>query len=189
MSKDTFKLKKGNKTMNLFSFLVIFILIPSYAHADNTPQSRYPVRKGDVLIFERTYDIYDENGKIEVYNGDAKEKDRIKRTITLKRVKVRKIDSGLKYGFPLKIGLRWDCNREEKGRTLNDNSYCSYVENQEDIVVPAGVFEGCFKIVYSTLPDTTTNWYCPGIGVVKSEYIHHGTLTNEIVVLKKIIWN
>ena len=167
------------------SLLAVFILMAGSMYADSATQG--PVKRGDILIFERTYDVYDEKGKIEVYNGDTNEKDRIKRTVTEKRVKVKKLDNGLKYGFPLKVGLQWDCNREGK-RSKDDHSYCFYVESQEDVVVPAGVFENCFKIVYSTAPETTKEWYCPGIGVVKSEYIHHGTLTNEIVVLKKIIW-
>jgi hypothetical protein len=172
------------KIMGIILFLVLMI---GYAYADNPTQSRYPVRKGDVLVFETTFEDHDDKGNVVVYNDEGNAPERIKRTITVKRVKVKKVDNGLKYGFPLKVGLQWDCNREGK-RPPEDHSNCSYVESQEVVAVPAGVFEGCFKVVYDTLPGTVTEWYRPGVGVVKSEYIHHGTMTNEIVVLKKIIW-
>lgn len=174
------------KTTGLF---LILVLMTGYACADNVAQSRYPVRKGDVLVFERTYEEQDDKENIVVYNAEGNEPVRIKRTVTLKNVKIKKVDNGMKYGFPLKVGLQWDCDREGK-RSPDDHSYCSYVEKSHEVVaVPAGVFEGCFKIVYATAPDTQTDWYCPGIGVVKSEYVHHGTLINETVVLKRIIWN
>ncbi len=176
------------KITDVVFILFVFVLIVGHAFADNIAQSRYPVRKGDVLVFERTYEEQDDKGNTVIYNAEGNEPVRIKRTITYKKVKIAKVDNGLKYGFPLKAGLQWGCDRQGKWAP-DDHSYCSYVEKSNEIVtVPAGVFEGCFKVVDDTLPATQTDWYCPGVGIVKSEYVHHGTLINERVVLKKIIW-
>lgn len=80
---------------------------------------------------------------------------------------------GQEFNRPLAVGMKWGQDEWRK-----DNMYCYYVEKKEDIVVPAGSFKGCFKIVYMTCPDDSTWWYYPGVGVVKHEYHHHGTITN-----------
>jgi hypothetical protein len=63
--------------------------------------------------------------------------------------------------------------------------YFSYVEKIEDVTVPAGTFKNCFKIVFRTLPDDTTEWFFPSMGIVRVEYHHHGTIDNWIIELKK----
>lgn len=98
--------------------------------------------------------------------------------------KVVSKDNGLRYGFPLKVGMEWDNECDFK---RNDHMYCKYVEKIEDITVPAGTFKNCFKIVHKTCPDEEAEWYYPGVGIVKYEYHHHGTITDETYELKKII--
>ena len=105
-------------------------------------------------------------------------------------------------GCKVKIGvMNWEHSEMIKkvvdsspyivGKTIDDpdrgdHMYCDYVEKMEDVTVPAGTFKNCFKVVYMTCPDETAYWYCPGVGIVKSIYHHHGTIINELVVLKKI---
>ena len=98
--------------------------------------------------------------------------------------KVTSIDKGLKYGFPLKVGMEWDSECDFK---RNDHMYCQYVEKVEDVTVPAGTFRNCFKIAHKTIPDEEIEWYYPGVGIVKYEYHHHGTITDEIYELKQIV--
>ena len=83
--------------------------------------------------------------------------------------------------FPYKVGkTTGDFDR-------GDHMYCHYVEKIEDVIVPAGTFKNCFKVVESTCPDDETEWYCPGVGVVKTMYNHNGTITNVTGELKKIV--
>jgi hypothetical protein len=88
-------------------------------------------------------------------------------------------EDGQEFNRPLSVGMKWG---QDAWRT--DNMYCYYVEKKEDVTVPAGTFKSCFKIVNLTCPDDSTWWYYPGLGVVKYEYHHHGTITN---ILRELI--
>ncbi|MDP2938710.1 MAG: hypothetical protein Q8O13_01315 [Candidatus Omnitrophota bacterium] len=159
--------------------------------------SHIPLDKGDMLVYQEelvdqglVYDFEVEHkpikGYIEfyyIYDKYAKEKLKVGRRKTFHKEKLSSKEEGLRYGFPLKVGLKWD----EFDPKRNDNMYCWYVEKMEDVTVPAGVFKDCFKIVYDTCPDTETEWYYPSIGIVKYEYHHHGTITNETKELIKIV--
>ncbi len=160
--------------------------------------SQVPLNKGDVLVYQEelvdqglVYHFEVEHKPIkgyiefyEIYNKYANEKVRVGKRKTFHKEKLLLKEEGLRYGFPLKVGLKWD---EESDFKRNDNMYCWYVEKIEDVTVPAGAFKDCFKIVYDTCPDTTTEWYYPGVGIVKYEYRHHGTITNETRELIKIV--
>ncbi|MFH1479247.1 MAG: hypothetical protein ABIG92_05695 [Candidatus Omnitrophota bacterium] len=86
------------------------------------------------------------------------------------------------FNLPLEVGMKWD----QLGEGCTDNMYCYYVEKKVDVIVPAGTFKDCFKIVYRTCPDDEGWWYASGVGVVKYEYRHHGTITNITHELKEI---
>jgi len=160
--------------------------------------SQFPLNKGDMLIYQEelvdqglVYDFEVEHKPIkgyiefyEIYNKYANEKVRVGKRKTFHKEKLLLKEEGLRYGFPLKVGLKWD---EASDFKRDDNMYCWYVEKIEDVTVQAGTFKDCFKIVYDTCPDTTTEWYCPGVGIVKYEYRHHGTITNITTELIKVI--
>ncbi|HAZ10308.1 MAG TPA: hypothetical protein DCY56_04305 [Candidatus Omnitrophica bacterium] len=160
--------------------------------------SQFPLNKGDILVYQEelvdqglVYDFEVEHKPIkgyiefyEIYNKYANEKVRVGKRKTFHKEKLLLKEEGLRYGFPLKVGLKWD---EESDFKRNDNMYCWYVEKIEDVTVPAGTFKDCFKIVYDTCPDTTAEWYYPGVGIIKYEYCHHGTITNETRELIKIV--
>ena len=38
----------------------------------------------------------------------------------------------------------------------------------------------CFRLVFRTNPDVTTQWYCPGVGLVRYQYHHNGSLHDEV---------
>ena len=162
----------------LISFLATFNT-NVFCDALKTPRAA-----GDVLIYEDTLitQTIDGSGNFEIYSKYCDEMVRVQRTITKRAEKLADTDNGLKYGFPLRVGLEWD--KFDNSRT--DHMYCYYVEKIEDITVPAGTFKNCFKIVYETCPDDEAEWYCPGVGIVKYEYHHHGTITNERHELKEI---
>jgi len=96
-------------------------------------------------------------------------------TVDIKRLSRQVVgdEDGKEFNRSLVIGMKWGQDEWRK-----DNMYCYYVEKKEDITVTAGSFKGCFKIVYMTCPDDSTWWYYPGVGVVRYEYHHHGTITN-----------
>ncbi|PIU42449.1 MAG: hypothetical protein COS99_00160 [Candidatus Omnitrophica bacterium CG07_land_8_20_14_0_80_42_15] len=157
------------------------------------------IREGDILVYH--HEIEDQglahdfalpfvpaNSRIEIseiHNDYINEKVKIGKTRWDRTEKVSSKEDGLLYGFPLRVGLKWGQDPAMPKR--NDNMYCYYVERMENVTVPAGTFKSCFKIIYDTCPDTNTEWYCPGVGIVKSEYHHHGTITNELVELAKIV--
>lgn len=76
--------------------------------------------------------------------------------------------------LPPIIGQHWGGYNEIK---RDDTWYRWQVEAKETITVPAGTFE-CFRLAYRTCPDHQLIWFCPGVGIVKQEYRHHGTITN-----------
>lgn len=178
---------------------LLFLSLCFLLYVDANAHSGLSVREGDILIYQHC--LVDQgiaNGfKLDIVPANARvELTEIRSDYTNDKIKVGKArwernenvltkENGLKYGFPLKVGLKWGEDTEAPRR--NDTMYCYYVEKIESVTVPAGTFEGCFKIVYDTCPDTSIEWYYPGVGIVKSEYHHHGTITDEISVLKKIV--
>lgn len=92
-------------------------------------------------------------------------------------VKISTDSSEVRYRFPLFVGARWG-DPVQLERT--DLSYFYSVEKQEEVEVPAGKFPDCFWIIYRTRPDHTIEWFYPGVGVVKREYHHHGTVLNMV---------
>lgn len=174
----------------VFSVLLSLMMAVS-AHAEPSL-----LKEGDVLVYKHQLDdqgllcgnkSFDAptNGKIYVYKIDDR---KLGGSIKVGRMrwetteKILSKDNGLRYGFPLKVGMEWDKTDFER----TDHMYCKYVEKIEDVTVPAGTFKNCFKIVYKTCPDDEIEWYYPGVGVVKYEYRHHGTVTNKVVELKRI---
>ena len=92
------------------------------------------------------------------------------------------IEGSPEYIFPLQVGSKWG---DSESLERKDKMYFSYVESLEDITAPAGTFKNCFKIIYSTLPDETIQWFCPKVGIVRFEYRHHGTIDNLVSELKE----
>jgi hypothetical protein len=144
---------------------------------------------GSVLVYQHQLEsqycpdeVYDKYYK--AYNKDCDMECDVGSKAWESTEKVLAVDSGLRYGFPLKVGMEW---AQECDFKRTDHMYCRYVEKIEDITVPAGTFKNCFKVVYRTCPDEEAEWYCPGVGVVKYEYKHHGTIINEACELKEII--
>ncbi|MGB8647555.1 MAG: hypothetical protein WCF84_20140 [Anaerolineae bacterium] len=83
--------------------------------------------------------------------------------------------------LPLETGRQWgDPQFLQRG----DGRYVWRVETREDVTTPAGQFNGCFKLVFLTNPDDTADWLCPQVGIVRHEYHHHGSLLNEVWVLR-----
>jgi hypothetical protein len=80
------------------------------------------------------------------------------------------------YSVPLEVGDKWG---GFGGISEEYSDYWWYVEAQEDVVVPAGNFKDCYRLIFRTNPDATVRWICPGIGVVAAEYDHFGS-RNEV---------
>ncbi len=83
--------------------------------------------------------------------------------------------------LPLEVGQMWGAPQYMK---RGDEEYVWRVASQEDLTTPAGNFMGCFKLAFITNPDDTAKWLCPKVGIARSEYHHHGTLWNEVWVLR-----
>ena len=140
------------------------------------------VREGDTLVYRVQDEDQNAEGNAEVLNASG-EKVRVLRTTSHRSEKILLPDDGLKYGHTLKVGMKLN-----QDPPRDDNMYCDYVESKEDVTVPAGTFIGCFKVTNYNVPDHLSEWYCPGVGVVKSELLHHGgTIANRWTELEKII--
>ena len=163
-------------TTKYFLPIIILSLLLFAAVGDSTPSVRNAVvSQGDVLVYQKTTEVQDENGNATAFSPHMGET-RVKREVSRSSETVEDVDDGLLYGFPLRAGLQWGGDPQYP---RDDHMYCNYVEKIEDVTVAAGTFKDCFKIVEDTLPATYTEWYCPGAGIVKYEYIHHGTVINE----------
>lgn len=46
--------------------------------------------------------------------------------------------------------------------------------------VPAGTFQDCYQAAMFTNPDTTFRWFCPGEGLTRFEYHHHGSVNDQV---------
>lgn len=143
--------------------------------------------KGDELVYRSVLEEEDPDGDLVLFNTSIGENVRAKRVVTEKTETVKEKDSGMKYGFPLEVGTSWGGDAGDVSR--EDMAYKYFVEKQEDVIVPAGKFKDCFKIVYVTGPDTIEEWYYPGVGIVKKTYRHNGPILHETVELMNIIKN
>ena len=81
--------------------------------------------------------------------------------------------------LPLKVGDGWGEDPEFK---RDDHWYQWYVEEEETITVPAGTFK-CLRLAYRCNPDHELIWFCPNVGIVKQEYVHHGSIANMFMEL------
>lgn len=129
--------------------------------------------EGTITFF---YIVDNKNGRVYSYNNEQ-----IKTILPNK--KDVNIEGSPEYIFPLQIGSKWG-DAESLKRT--DNMYFFFVEKMEDLTVPAGAFKNCFKIIQRTLPDETIQWFYLGVGIVRLEYRHHGSINNLVSELKEI---
>jgi hypothetical protein len=78
------------------------------------------------------------------------------------------------YLLPFKVGELWGADPAYPKR--DDDFYQWSIEDGEtDVTVPAGKFKGCYALFYRTMPDHEIRWICPSVGLVATEYEHHGT--------------
>lgn len=80
------------------------------------------------------------------------------------------------YVFPLHVRASWGSISVVPQA---NHWYEWYVEGQEGVDVPAGHFADCYRLVFLTSPDDTTRWFCPGVGLARLRYRHHGSVHNE----------
>ena len=179
--------------MRMKKLVFIFIIFLFYSSiCYGAPEiNNIPLKVGTVLVYQdqlesqyvpgdNSYDEY-----VEVYDKDnINDKIEIGRKSWEHTEKVSAVDNGLRYGSPIKVGMEWDSESDFK---RDDHMYCKYVEKIEDVTVQAGTFRNCFKIVSKEICDKEVEWYCPGVGIIKYEYHHNGTITNKTYELKQIV--
>lgn len=86
----------------------------------------------------------------------------------------------LEWEFPMFVGQKYDVD------TIRSDNMYSYVVTKKSkikLTGSAGSWE-CYKRVLETCPDKSYAWFCPGLGVVEYQYIHHGAVMNEHFRLK-----
>jgi len=84
--------------------------------------------------------------------------------------------------WPMQVGDRWgDPERIAQGLP----GYTWEVEALETVETPAGRLAGCYRLAFYTNPDHQLIWFCPGMGIVRREYHHHGSRYDEVWVLRR----
>ena len=89
-------------------------------------------------------------------------------------------DDDLWFALPLAVGKKF-CG--EDGANRDDEMYCLVVEapDQESFNGIKGLpakLPAAYSLVYRTNPDDTETELVPGIGIVRYEYHHHGTVAD-----------
>ncbi len=95
-------------------------------------------------------------------------------------------EEGVDYILPLRVGRGWGREDGLPREGPHDTRWEWFVAGRQTISVPAGTFEGCFRLIYETNPDDTQRWICPGVGLVAEEYTHHGTLMHSRIELTSV---
>jgi hypothetical protein len=90
-------------------------------------------------------------------------------------------DDKLRYAFPLSLKKQWG---EPEKIASNNGLYCYLVEARENVTVPAGTFNDCYRIAFRTIADESIEWFVPKLGVVKSTYHHNGSVDDEVYELE-----
>ena len=171
----------------IFASLILFSSLLVLAN----PNSDYLLLRESCGVYQVQREYQDGTGEgIEIDDLYGEGKVRVKQTKVIQTIRGLGVEDNGDFpsidipeeDFPLKVGAKWG---EPEMLKREDNMYCNYVEKVEDVIASAGVFKDCFKIVFRTLPDDTAEWFCPGVGIVKIEYHHHGTIDNWIIELKE----
>ena len=94
-------------------------------------------------------------------------------------------DAMLEYIFPLSPNMLWypDPWQRQEFPNFEINPGLRRISGPLEIQVPAGNFQGCFEVITIYNSGSTFDWFCPGIGVVKSQYDHIGTPFGRSTVL------
>lgn len=88
------------------------------------------------------------------------------------------------YVFPLSVGTKWAEFTEEDIKNQSYD-YVWYVESVVPVVVPAGKYQNCYRILLRTNPDTTIKYICSNIGLVSLLFSHNGSVHDYSVELTK----
>ena len=91
----------------------------------------------------------------------------------------------LEYVFPLSPNTLWypDPWQRQEFPNFEVNPGLRRVSGPLEMQVPAGKFQGCFKVITMFNSGATFDSFCPGIGVVESHYDHVGTPFGQTTVL------
>ena len=84
--------------------------------------------------------------------------------------------------WPLEVGQQWGT---PEFLARGDGWYVWRAEARETIETLAGVFADCYHLALWTNPDHIWAWFCPGVGLVRREYHHHGSPHDEVWVLQE----
>lgn len=177
-----------------------FRYAPSASTAEQTSaprveaaSGRHPVRtdrikKGDTLIYRHETVRADDQGTEEITISRDDPGFRVSRETHQEYQVVRREDFGEAYGFYLKTGLAWEEGRPGLTQRCSrkPGTTCYHAQKTEDVAVPAALFQSCFKIVIDNIPELDVRRYCPGTGVVRSEYRRDMPFLHRVVELESI---
>jgi WD40 repeat protein/Leucine-rich repeat (LRR) protein len=100
--------------------------------------------------------------------------------------KIEAAEATLAYIFPLSAGLQWYPDPEQRRAYPNFEvgpGTRTVVEGPVERQTPAGTYQPCFEIVTFYNGGSPRSWFCPGVGVIESQYHHAGTPFGHTSVL------
>jgi hypothetical protein len=75
------------------------------------------------------------------------------------------------YQYPLGDNQSWQASP--------DTIYKVTSQHVGEVDTPYGKLNNCYTLTYATNPDTTVETFCPGTGIVRHTYEHHGSSQSE----------
>jgi len=96
-----------------------------------------------------------------------------------------KKDEYADFVFPLRLGSAWGADAATLKR--KDHMYQWIVAKSLQTMTAGGhLYSNCYEVDFRTLPDDEKRWLCDGVGLVATEYTHHGTMNHYRVELTQI---
>lgn len=80
----------------------------------------------------------------------------------------------LKYIFPLALVERWFPSYQLRNNVFGDDLDALTSAGPMDVSVPAGDFQGCYKIIDAYKQGYCIEYVCPGVGIVMKDCNHGG---------------
>ncbi len=81
----------------------------------------------------------------------------------------------LELVFPLKPDTKWVWLPARLPTDVGTDGVYRQIQSIESVQVPAGRFDNCFLIQNGWVTDTSSGWFCPGVGWVEQKTDHNGT--------------
>ncbi len=82
-------------------------------------------------------------------------------------------ENGISESDFMKV-YQWPLSNDAEWKAFDSSNYVWKVNSEDEVVTSFAKYADCFQLRLDTMPDTSISILCPGIGIVKKSYYHHG---------------